>query len=123
MLGPVLEKLEKDYGGSFLLVKVNTDLEQELAAHFRITGIPAVKLIAGGRLKDEFTGALPEAQVKAFLKKNKIEPVTTTPAEAPSGADLISQAVQHSKKGNNLGGGSFCSLGGRTAIIRGTKAV
>jgi putative thioredoxin len=98
MLGPVLEKLEKDYGGSFLLVKVNTDLEQELAAHFRITGIPAVKLIAGGRLKDEFTGALPEAQVKAFLKKNKIEPVATTPAEAPSGADLISQADSILKK-------------------------
>ena len=36
--------------------------------------------------------------VKIFLKKNKIEPVTTTPAATPSGADLISQADSILKK-------------------------
>lgn len=70
MIGPVLDKLERDYGGKFILAKVNTDEESELAQHFRISGIPAVKLIQDGKVKDEFTGALPEAQVRAFLNRH-----------------------------------------------------
>ena len=33
-LGPVLEKLEVDYGGRFKLVKINSDDQQQLAAAF-----------------------------------------------------------------------------------------
>ncbi|MDH5709898.1 MAG: thioredoxin domain-containing protein, partial [Hylemonella sp.] len=39
-LGPVLEKLEVDYGGRFILAKVNSDEQQELAGAFGIRSIP-----------------------------------------------------------------------------------
>src|SRR4051794_31564298 len=39
-LGPVLEKLERDYAGRFRLVKVNSDENPELSAQFGVRSIP-----------------------------------------------------------------------------------
>ena len=39
-LGPILEKLETDYAGRFILAKVDSDQEQETAAAFGIRSIP-----------------------------------------------------------------------------------
>ncbi|HEX5806041.1 MAG TPA: thioredoxin [Macromonas sp.] len=69
-LGPVLEKVEQDYGGRFKLVKINSDDEQQLAAAFGIRSIPTCVLLVNGQPVDGFTGALPEGQVKAFLDKH-----------------------------------------------------
>jgi putative thioredoxin len=70
MLGPVLEKLEKEAKGQWKLVKVNTDEEPELGQHFRIQSIPAVKMIYQGQIVDEFVGALPEVEVRKWLAKH-----------------------------------------------------
>jgi putative thioredoxin len=69
-IGPMLEKLEKDYAGRFLLVKINSDDEQQLAAAFGIRSIPTCILMMGGQPVDGFMGALPESQLKAFLDKH-----------------------------------------------------
>ena len=68
VLGPVLENLEEDFNHKFSLVKINTETEQQLAAQFQISSIPAVKLFIDGKVVNEFTGALPEAQIRAFLE-------------------------------------------------------
>ena len=69
-LGPVLEKLAADYGGAFELAKINTDEAPNLSAALRIRSIPLVVLFIGGRPVDQFTGALPEGQIRAFLDKH-----------------------------------------------------
>jgi len=43
-LMPVLAKLADEYQGRFLLAKVDTEAEQELAAHFQIRSIPSVRI-------------------------------------------------------------------------------
>lgn len=84
-LKPVLEKLAAEYGGRFLLAKVNSDQNQELAGRCGVRGIPNVKAFVGGHLVDEFTGALPEAQVRAFIDKllpSPAEPLRVAAQEA-----------------------------------------
>jgi putative thioredoxin len=68
-LTPILEKLAQEYAGKFTLAKINSDDNQQLAAQFGVRGIPAVKAVVDGKLVDEFTGALPESQVRAFIER------------------------------------------------------
>ncbi|HEV7606331.1 MAG TPA: thioredoxin [Steroidobacteraceae bacterium] len=68
MLGPVLEQVADENAGRVKVVKVNTDENQDLAQQFQIRSIPAVKLFRGGRVVDEFVGAQPLGQVRAFLE-------------------------------------------------------
>lgn len=68
-LKPILEKLAAEYGGKFLLAKVNSDENQTLAARYAVRGIPSVKAFLNGEVVDEFSGALPEGEVRAFLDR------------------------------------------------------
>lgn len=68
-LKPILEKLAAEYGGKFLLAKVNSDENQELATRYGVRGIPSVKAFVDGEAVDEFSGALPEGEVRAFLDR------------------------------------------------------
>jgi putative thioredoxin len=69
ILKPILEKLAVEYDGQFILAKINSDENQELSARYGVRGIPAVKAFVGGQPVDEFTGALPESQVREFIEK------------------------------------------------------
>ncbi len=82
-LGPVLEKLAAEYHGAFELAKVDVEAEQQLAAAFQIRSIPTVMLVQGGQLVDGFPGALPEAQLREFLKHHGIEPRAPEAAPEP----------------------------------------
>lgn len=68
-LKPILEKLAAEYGGRFLLAKIDSDENQELAARYAVRGIPSVKAFLNGEVIDEFSGALPEGEVRAFLDR------------------------------------------------------
>lgn len=70
MLMPVLEKLAEEYQGQFLLARLDTQADQEMAAQFQVRSIPTVMVIRDGKRIDEFTGALPESEVRAFIDKN-----------------------------------------------------
>jgi putative thioredoxin len=66
-LSPILEKLAAEDKGRWVLAKVDVDANPQLAAAAGVQGIPAVKAVVAGQLVHEFTGALPEVQVRQWL--------------------------------------------------------
>ncbi|MDO5652684.1 MAG: thioredoxin [Brachymonas sp.] len=70
MLGPILEKLEAEYAGRFILAKVNIDDAQQLGAMFGVRSVPTCMLVKDGQVLDGFMGALPEPQLRAFFDKH-----------------------------------------------------
>lgn len=73
-LGPILEKVEKAYGGRFKLAKLNSDEQPEIAGQlsqaFGVRSIPFCVLFDKGQPIDGFVGALPEPQVCEFLDRH-----------------------------------------------------
>jgi putative thioredoxin len=68
-LGPMLEKAVAATKGAVRMVKLNIEDHPEIPTQMRIQSIPAVYAFKDGRPVDGFVGALPEAQIKAFVQK------------------------------------------------------
>ena len=79
-LGPMLEKAVADTNVGVALAKVNVDENPRVAQTFAVQSIPAVFAISSGQVVDQFIGAVPEAQVTAFVQRL---------APAPSEADNL----------------------------------
>ena len=94
VLGPILDKLAAENSGEWLLAKLNTDEYPEVSMRYGIRGIPAVKLFIDGEVNAEFTGALPEYQVKKFLDQHLPSATSSSLAYAASlvGEGRISEA-------------------------------
>ena len=68
MLMPVLARLVDEYQGKFLLAKLNTEQEQEIAGGFGIRSIPTCKLFIDGQPVDEFMRELIESSQKLLSR-------------------------------------------------------
>jgi putative thioredoxin len=68
-LGPLLERLEREYGGRFKLVNVNSDTNPELVSSFNLQSVPYSVAFVDGNAVAQFSGAQPEAFVRAFLDR------------------------------------------------------
>jgi len=66
-LSPILETLAAEYGGRFVLAKVDVDAEQQIAAAFQVQSIPSVFAVIAGQPLPLFQGALPEPQVRTYI--------------------------------------------------------
>ncbi len=108
MLGPIIEKVAAETNGEVLLAKLNTDENQRTAQSYRIQGIPAVKAFKDGKVVAEFTGAIPEPQVRAFFAKLAPSPAERSAQEADAllargdvaGAETRYREVLRSSPGN-----------------------
>jgi putative thioredoxin len=90
ILGPILEKLAEEFNGAFILARLNTDENPTLAGEFGIRSIPNVWLFRGGQVVDQFIGALPEHEVREFLRRN-----------CPTQADrLAAEGARHYEQGD-----------------------
>ena len=110
-LAPVLEKLATEMAGRFVLAKLNTDEEPELAGRFGIRGIPDVRVFVDGEVVDGFTGALPERELRAFLERALPSPV----------AALVDAAQAHRQRGD--ADGALAILAEARAIDAGDEAL
>ncbi|WP_374495665.1 tetratricopeptide repeat protein [Zoogloea sp.] len=103
-LKPMLEKLATEYGGRFVLAKINSDEAQTVAARYAVRSIPAVKLFVNGDVVDEFAGALPEGQVRAFLDRHLPDEAERLRLSAAGIADPL-QRAERLRQAASLSGG------------------
>ena len=65
-LGPTIDKIADQFKGKVKVCKLNTDDSQEIAAQYRISGIPQVVFFKGGAETERIVGLNAEnAYVKA----------------------------------------------------------
>ena len=102
-LGPVLEKLEADYGGRFALAKLDADkvpqISQQLSQMFGVRSIPFCVLFNAGQPVDGFVGAIPEAEIRQFLDKHVASAEQAQAEEADAQAQ---DALQEGDTGSAL---------------------
>ena len=67
MVAPELERLARMAAGRYLIVKVNTDEQTELAARFRIRSIPTMAVMYRGQEVARTAGARPAAEIQKFV--------------------------------------------------------
>ncbi len=103
-LTPVLEKVVKEAKGAVKLVKINIDENKRIAAQMRIQSIPAVYAFRNGQPIDGFMGALPESQVRDFIKRlggeagpSPVDELLAIAAEAVAANDLGTAAQAYAQ--------------------------
>ncbi len=67
-LGPLLERIAAEYGGRFILAKVNVDESPHVARALGVQSIPLVIAFKNGEVVSEFVGAQPETVVRQFIE-------------------------------------------------------
>jgi thioredoxin 1 len=67
MVGPILDKIAKEFAGKVIVAKVNTDDHSEWASKFGVQGIPTMLFMSEGKVVHQQVGALPEPMLRTVL--------------------------------------------------------
>lgn len=67
---PVFAQLASAYTSRVRFAKVNTEDEQQIASNYQIRSIPTLALFKQGKELDRVSGALPPAQLQAWLARH-----------------------------------------------------
>ncbi|HSI79867.1 MAG TPA: thioredoxin [Solirubrobacterales bacterium] len=113
-LGPALEQAVRNREGAVELAKVDVDSNQALAASFGVRGIPAVIAFRDGQVADQFTGAIPPAQIEAFLDR-----IVPSPAEELAEA-ADEESLRQALELDSTHAGAAAKLG-RLLLARGER--
>ncbi len=67
MVGPILDKIAKEFAGKVIVAKINTDEHSEWANKFGVQGIPTMLFMSDGKVVHQQVGALPEPMLRTVL--------------------------------------------------------
>ena len=81
MMAPAYEKVSQDMQGHARFVKVNTEVEQGLAAKFNIRSIPTLAVFAGGREITRQPGAMSANDLMRWVSAVLLKTNPSTPTK------------------------------------------
>ncbi len=67
MVAPILDKIAKEFAGTLVIAKVNTDENPEWMTRYGIQGIPTMLFITKGKIAYRQVGALPEKMLRQVV--------------------------------------------------------
>ena len=67
MMGPVMEKLAKDFEGKAKVAKIDIDENSDLAMKYNIMSVPSMLFFKNGEIKAQVIGAVPEEHLSEKL--------------------------------------------------------
>lgn len=70
MIGPALEEIATEMGGSVKVAKVNVDEHSAMAAQLGVRGIPALFIFKDGQVVSNRAGAAPKAALESWIKES-----------------------------------------------------
>lgn len=68
MVAPILDEIANEHASTVKIVKVNVDLEGELAQEYNVTSIPLLGVFQDGKLVKQLVGARPKAAILDEIK-------------------------------------------------------
>jgi len=69
MVAPVVEEIAVQYGDQLKVVKVNTDVNPNIASQYGIRSIPTLMIFKDGEKVDMVVGAVPKTTLSNTLEK------------------------------------------------------
>jgi thioredoxin 1 len=62
-LSPTIDHIANTYKNKLEVIKINTDLEPDIATYFGVKGIPNLTFVKNGQVVDQIIGAIPKQQI------------------------------------------------------------
>ena len=67
MVAPILEEIGQERHGKLLVLKINSDENQDMSNKLKVSGIPTLILFSGGKEADRISGAHPKRALDQWL--------------------------------------------------------
>ena len=69
VLGPIIDELAEEFQGRALVAKVDTEVNPNLSAYFKIKSIPTMMIINNAKLVERFNGLIPKPNLEEILEE------------------------------------------------------
>jgi thioredoxin 1 len=69
MIAPVLEQLSEELSGKVEIIKVDVDVEQQLAQKYNVMSIPTLLLFKDGNVIGQVVGFQSKAMLEKFIQR------------------------------------------------------
>jgi len=70
MIAPILEELDKEYGGKAAICKVDVSQNRATSTKFKITAIPTMILFKDGQQVNSIIGAVSKEKIKSMIDEH-----------------------------------------------------
>lgn len=69
IIGPIVDELAEDYADRAVIGKVNTEMQQQLSAAFKIKSIPTLIFFKNGEPYARYSGLVPKPNLEEILEE------------------------------------------------------